>query len=309
MRRQTVLTIFLLAVLTFSWSAASVHASSVNYVVHDGEVSVKLALSLFQNATAMPSLNEKFTGVAAQSLTSAIEESLKSEVGNASISALSGELRSSGDWINASIQFDVTGVASQSGGILNVNCSWVRFKVSNDLKLGDVSYNLIGARYVRPEFESYADYREPPLNETIKSVMYRVGQEDTDARLAIQSAGNVTLLDFSNLFPPIEKWIGTYNATKGSATWAYNGAPATDLRMTVIPREGAQFVVHAFYKYNATLSVDGPAQAHSDVITTEVAGSYETLLMLIVVVATFVVAVVASWIYRSRRKQLPRRRK
>ena len=79
--------------------------------------------------------------------------------------------------------------------------------------------------------------------------------------------------------------------------------------MTVVPIEGAQFTAHAFYKYNATLSVAGLAQAQTDVIRIDVSSGLEPLLMVVVVLVTFVIAVGASWTYRSRRKQLPRRRK
>jgi hypothetical protein len=281
----------------------------VNYTIHDGKVSVELSLQAYQNATAVPSVSEKFTGAAAQNLSFAIEKSLKSTTEDISISSLSGELRSGSDWINVSIRFDVTGVASQSGDLMNVNCSWVRFKVSDDLRLGNVSYNLIGGTYVKPIFEKYVDFAKAPLNETIQSVTYLTDQVNTDGPVAVASAGNVMLLDFSNLSPPIANWQNAYNITRGSTVWSYDLAPPKDLAMTVVPIEGAQFTVHTFYNYNATLSVASLAQARGDIIRIDVSSGLEPLLMLVIVLVTFVIAVGASWTYRSRRKQLPRRRK
>jgi hypothetical protein len=309
MQRQTVLAMCLLTVLAFSWSAATAHASSVNYTIQDGKASVELSLQVYENATAVPIVSEKFTGVAAQNLSSAIEKSLKSKADNISISSLSGELRSGSDWINVSIRFDVTGVASQSSNLLNVNCSWVRFKVSDDLRLGNVSYNLIGGTYIKPVFEKYVKFAEAPLNETIKTVTYLTGQVDTEGPLAVESAGNMVLLDFSSILPPIANWEKTYDVTRSSTVWSYDLAPPEDLTMTVVPIEGAQFTAHAFYKYNATLSVAGLAQAQVDVIGTDISSGLEPLLMFVMVLVTFVVAVGASWTYRSRRRQLPRRRK
>jgi hypothetical protein len=309
MQRQTILAICLLTVLAFSWSAATAHASSVNYAIHDGKVSVELSLQVYENATAIPIVSEKFTDAAAQNLSSAIENSLKSKADNISISSLSGELRSGSDWINVSIRFDVTGVASQSGNLLNVNCSWVRFKVPDDLRLGNVSYNLIGGTYIKPMFEKYVDFAKAPLNETIQSVMYLTGQVDTEGPLAAESAGNMILLDFSNILPPIANWENTYDVTSSSTVWSYDLAPPEDLTMTVVPIEGAQFTAHAFYKYNATLSVAGLAQAQADIIGIDVSSGLEPLLMFVMVLVTFVIALGASWTYRSRRKQLPRRRK
>ncbi len=309
MQRQTILAICLLTVLAFSWSAATAQASSVNYTIHDGKVSVELSLQVYENATAVPDVSEEFTGAAAQTLSSAIEKSLKSTSDNISISSLSGELRSGSDWINASIRFDVNGVVSETGNLWNVNCSWVRFKVSDDLRLGNVSYNLIGGTYIKPIFEKYVDFAKAPLNETIKSVTYLTGEADTGGPLAVESAASMVLLDFSNILPPVANWKKAYDVTSSSTVWSYDHAPPEDLTMTVYPIEGAQFTAHAFYKYNATLSVSGLAQAQEDVIKIDVSSGLEPLLMFVIVLVTFAIAVGASWTYRSRRKQLPRRRK
>jgi hypothetical protein len=298
-----------MAVLSLSWSAAIARASSASYTIHDGRVSVNLSLDFYQNATAMPSVNQVFTGAAAQNVTSAIQESLMSEANGTSVNSLSGDLRSSKDWINATIHFDVTGVASQKGSLLNVNCSWIRFKVPNDLRIENVSYNRIGAAYIRPVFEEYVNFNEPPLNKTIEDVAYMSGTTPLDPVAAVQRAGNTTLLDFTHLAAHVEDWRMTYNLTQGMTTWTYNPGPATEMNMTVTPRAGESFTIRASYAYNATISVEGPAQAHADVISTEVSGGHESVLMLVVVIATFIVAVLASWVYRSRRKQLPRRRK
>lgn len=309
MHRQTVLAICVLTVLLSSWSASTAYASTVNYTVHDGNVSVQLSLQVYENATTIPTLNQEFTGAAAQDLSSAIEENLKTVAANASISSLSGELRSSSNWINASIQFEVNGVASRSGNLLNVNCSWVHFKVSDDLRVENVSYNLIGATYVKPVFEKYVDFPKPPLNETIQSVGYQLGQQPTEGPIAVQSAGNMTLLDFSKIVPTIGNWNSVYNVTKGATTWRYDLAPAADLTMMVAPIGGTPIAAHAFYRYNATFSVDGLAQAQADTIRIDLSSGLEPSLMFVIVIIAFAVAVVSSWTYRSRRKQLPRRRK
>jgi hypothetical protein len=309
MQRQTVLAICLLAVLAVSWSSTTAHASSVNYTIHDGKVSVELSLQFYENATAIPSVSEKLTGAAAQDLTSAIEKTLKSKTDGISISSLSGDLSSSRDWVNASIRFDVEGAAIQSGAFLNVNCSWITFKVPDDLRLGNVSYNLIGATYLRSEFEKYVNFDKSPLNETIQDVTYVVSTVPLSPYDATNRAGNATLLDFSYLASNLESWRMAYNFTQDSTKWTLYNIPVSQMSMKVTPKGENPFTLAASYSYNATVSIDGLAQAHGEVITTETSGSYEPILMLVVVIATFVAAVVTSWVYRSRRKQLPRRRK
>jgi len=309
MQRQAVLALHLVIILAFSWSSTSVHASSLNYSIHDEKVTVSLSLNFFQNATTMPSLNKSFTGTSAEDLAFALTESIGKKLDGATASSVSGGLVSDKNWINATIQFEAAGISYHKGDLLVLNCSWIPFTVSRDLRLENVSYNLIGATYIRPTFEKYMDYERPPLNETIERVTYLSGQEQVPPELAANTAGNATLLDFSNLAPPIETWQRTSNLTRGLTTWVYNPDPAVDLTMTVTQREGAPFSGRAFYKHNATVSIDGPAQAEHDTIVVDVSGGFEPLLMLAVIVATFVVAVLASWTYRSRRRQIARRRK
>ena len=309
MQRQAVLALHLLIILAFSWSSASVHASSLNYSIHDEKMTVSLSLNFFQNATTIPSLNGSFTGTSAEDLAFALSEGIGKKVSGATASSVSGALVSDKNWINATIQFEVAGVSHRKGDLLVLNCSWIPFNVSRDLRLENLSYNLIGATYIRPAFEKYLDYERPPLNETIQQVIYLSGQDQVPPGVAANTAGNATLLDFSNLAPPIETWQRASNLTKGSTTWVYDPAPAVDLTMTVTPREGTSFSALAFYRYNATVSIDGPAQAEHNAIVADVSGGFEPLLMLAVILVTFAVAVLASWTYRSRRRQIARRRK
>ena len=309
MHRPALVALSLLIVLVLSCSVSRVHASSLNYTVHDEKVSVGLSLQFFQNATAVPNLNGTFTGSTAQDLASALEGSLRKTISSISVSSVSGELISKNGWINVTIQFEATGVSTRKGDLLIVNCSWIPFNVSRDLKFGDLSYNLIGGAYVKPPFESYVDYPKPPLNETIASVTYVSGPEEISPRVAVNKAGNATLLDFSSLARSIQEWKSEYNVTEGSTTWTYSPSPAVDLTMTVVPKEGAQSVSHAFYGYNATISVDGLAQAQANAVSIDISTAFQPLLMVAIILATFAVAVASSWAYRSRRKQMIRRRK
>jgi len=310
MRRRAILTLPLLAILILSWTAAvSVHASSLNYRIHDERVSVDLSLHFFQNATAVPAMNGTFAGSSGQDLASALEEGLRKRSSSITVSSVSGELISAKGWINSTIRFQVTGVSTRKGSLLTVNCSWIPFNVSRDLRIGDLNYNLIGAKYVRPAFEKYVNFDKPPLNESIASVTYLYGAEQESPSVAVNRAGNATLLDFGHLASRFEWWKREYNVTEGLTRWSYNPETTLDLTMTVNPREGAPSVSRAFYRYNATVSVDGLAQAEGDTISTDASGSFEPLLMLAVVLVTFAVAVMASWSYRSRRRQTLRRRR
>jgi len=309
MRRRRLLTISILAILVLSWSTARVQGASLTYAVHDGKVSVSMSLHFFQNATAMPVVDAKFAGSPAQDITSALEEAVRRRVSNITISSFSGELVSKDGWINATIQFEATGVSSRKENLLIVNCSWISFSASRDLKLEDLSYNLIGAAYVVPEFKKYVDFEIPPLNETIEKVVYQSKHLELSPRDATYTAGNVTLLDLRNLDMPLQKWRRSYDVANALTTWEYYPGPAVDLSMAVTPREGAPFVAMAFYNYTAMVSVGGLAQANGDAVTIDVSAGFEPLLMFAVILVTFVFAVVASWTYRSRRRQIPGKRR
>jgi len=309
MHRQVPLTFLLLTILISSWAMADVHASSVNYSIHGEKISVALSLHFFQNATEMPILSTKYAGSSAQSLTQALEEGIRKKMPSASVSSLSGELVSSRDWINTTIRFGIDGTSTRKGDLLVSNCSWVPFNVSRDLRFGNLSYNLIGATYIRPTFARYIDFDKAPLNETIAQVTYLLGQNEIPAKFAVQRAGNATLLDFTSLGAPIQGWFKSYNLTKDMTTWVYNPGPALNMTMTVTPRDGRPLVSHAFYRYNATLSVDGLAEADGETVRIDWYGAYDPLIMLGVIIASLVVAIVASWKYRSRRREMPRRRK
>ncbi|MCJ7456949.1 hypothetical protein MUP07_09475 [Candidatus Bathyarchaeota archaeon] len=309
MQRRTLLAIYLLATLVFSWSATSAYASSVQYSIQDEKASVNLVLHFFQNMTSMPSINTPLSGLSAEDLASALNEGLTAKDPSASISSVSGEIVSDKGWINSTIHFEVSGISVSRGDLLIVNCSWISFNVSRDLRLGNLSYNRIGAAYVRPTLETYVKYIGAPLNATVPEVMLLSGGQELGAVPALNMAGNATLLDFASLSEPIEKWQRTYNMTEDSTAWVNEADPAVDLKVVVTPQDGTPSMYQASYRYNATISISGPAQAEGNTIGTEAQGGNKLLLMLGVIVGSFVVAVAASWRYRSRRRQLPRKRK
>jgi len=277
--------------------------------VKDGNVAVSLALHFFQNMTSMPTLSAPLSGSSAEDLTRALGEGLAEKDLGASISTVSGEIVSDKGWVNSTIHFEVSGVSVSKEDLLIVNCSWISFDVSRDLRLGNLSYNRIGAEYVRPTVEAYAKYIGAPLNATVPEVTLVIGEQEAAVVTTLNTAGNATLLDFGSLNEPIEKWQRTYNMTEDLTTWVTEPDPPVDLKIIVAPQDGKATLYSAFYRYNATISVDGPAQAEGNTLRTEIQGGSKLLLMLGVVIASFAVAVVASVRYRSRRRQLPRKRK
>jgi hypothetical protein len=303
------LTLSLLIMLTLSYPVSGVHASSVNYAIDGERVSVSLSLNFFQDAAATPSLNGTFTGLSAENLTLALNESLKTKGEAFSVPSVAGELKSANGWVNSTIQFEIAGASSKKGDLLVVNCSWISFSVSRDLRLGNLSYNWIGATYVKPEFEKYVDYQTTPMNETIDEVIYSSGPDIIAPKAAVDRAEKAVLLDFSDLDEPVEYWKRTFNLVDGSTTFVYNPPPAVDLKMEVSRVDAPPFVARAFYSYNASVTVVGFAQAQGNTINTDISAGVDPLFMLAVVLASFVVAVVASWTYRSRRRQFVRRRK
>lgn len=294
----------MLSILLLPFSVQSANASSLNYTVQDTKVSAGLTLSFYQNATSMPNLNATLTGTAARDLTDALEESISRKAVGVSITSLTAELASANGWVNSTIRFELAGVTTREGDLLVANCSWIPLNVTRDLRTEDLSYNLIGATYIKPQFAEYVDYTSPPLNETISAVQYFSIGEEVPPPIAVNAAGNATLLDFTLIDQRIQNWKRTYNLTNDLTTWTYDPDVALDLEMIVTPREGLPSTYQALYNYNASVSVKGSGQAQGSVISVDMYGGSMPLLMLAVVLVAFVAAIIASWTYRSRRKQM-----
>jgi len=292
------------SMLLLPFSVQSANASSLNYTIQETKVSAGLALNFYQNATSMPNLNVTLTGTSAQDLTRALEESIRKKAVGLSITSLTGELKSADGWVNSTINFEVAGASGRKGDLLVANCSWAPFNVSRDLRIEDLSYNLIGATYIRPRFAEYANYTGTSLNETISAVQYLSIGEEVPPLIAVNRAGNATLLDFALIDQPIQNWKRTYNITNDLTTWTYDPGLALNLEMKVTPREGLPSTFQASYSYNASVSVKGSGQAQGNVISVDMYGGLMPLLMLVVVLVTFVAAIIASWTYRSRRRQM-----
>ena len=280
------------------------NASSLTYTIQETKVSAGLALNFYQNATSMPNLNVTLTGTAAQDLTGALEESIRKKAVDISIISLTGGFTSASGWVNSTINFELAGASVRKGDLLVANCSWIPFNVTRDLRIEDLSYNLIGARYIRPRFAEYVNYTAAPLNETVSAVQYLSIGEEVPPLIAVDRAGNATLLDFRLIDQPIQNWKRTYNLTNDLTTWTYDPGLVLGLEMKVTPTEGLPSTFQASYSYNASISVKGSGQAHGDVITVDMYGGLMPLLMLVVVFVTFLAAIIASWTYRSRRRQM-----
>jgi len=309
MQRRAIVALCMLSILLFPLTSLDANASSLDYTIQETMVSATLTLHFYQNATSIPNLNATLTGSVAQELTAALEASLTTRTTGISISALTGELTSSDNWINSTIRFGIEGAARRKGDLLVADCSWMSFNVSRDLKIENLSYNLIGATYLRPQFAAYANFTGAPLNETISAVQYLSGGEDAPAWIVTNRVGNATLLDFGRIGVPIENWRRTYNLTDDLTTWTYDPGPILDVGMGVTPLEGKPWNVQASYGYNASVSVRGSAQAKGNIISVDLFGGLQPLLMLVVVLVTFATAVITSWTYRSRRRQMLRRRR
>ncbi len=310
MQRRAIVALCMLSILLLPLTFVDADASSLDYTIQDTKISATLTLHFYQNATSIRSLNATLTGSVAQELTAALDASLATRTTGISVSALTGELTSSDGWINSTIKFEMAGAARRKGDLLVANCSWIPFNVSRDLRIENLSYNLIGATYLRPQFAAYANFTSAPLNETISAVQYLSGGEDVPAWIVLNRIGNATLLDFGRISEPIENWQRRYDLTDDLTTWTYDPGPVLDVGMGVTPLEGKPWNVQASYRYNATVSVRGSAQAKENIISVDLFGGLQPLLMLVVILVTFATAVITGWTYRSRRRrQMLRRRR
>jgi hypothetical protein len=275
-------------------------------------VTVSISLNLYQNVTSFPLVEASLSGQELANASRAFEDAIKKLTPRASVLDLAIQLRSGGDWINATGQFKVQGVSSRAGDFVNFNCSWKSFRVQDNLKVGNLSYNLFGEYYLRPIIVDYANATHPgsPLNATLKRVtFYRAPADPIDPASAVSLVGNATLLDFAALTVPISSWKRAYNVSAHRTFWNLDAKPILQFS---IRAESANktYLLTAYHAYNGSILVPGIAFAEGDNVKVDLGSGYRETVMASSLVVSVAVAISLNFYLRSRSrrdKQLSRR--
>jgi hypothetical protein len=280
------------------------YASNISITIDNNQVKARFDLSLQQNMTQFPSQTTTLTMASDGKLASAFTQALNRTLSGATLSDLSLNLKSTPTSLNITTTITVTGVSGRNGDILSSNLGWKAFNVSSDLRAGDLSYNTVGNRYLRPVTEFYTNaslYVGKP-NSTITGVNFLVNKTSVSGYTAEDYVGNFTLFDFRSLGLPLQAWNRTYSLSNDTTIWRY--APAQPLNISVeIQRLNQTTTIAASYGFQAEVSVPGIARARGETILIDVGTGQKEWVMSGIVAFTVILGIIALLAFRARSRR------
>jgi hypothetical protein len=307
--RSVAVIILLLVVSSLLTAPASAAEITIN--VEKEQVLARMVLSVHQNITVLPSQTSVISGTQDAGTLGNFSEAIRKLNPNAILSDLSLQLNSSNDWLNLTITMSLSGIIERRGDMSTVNMTWKAFDISADLRAGNLSYNLIGKKYLRPVFEYYtnASMHVGRPNATITGVSFLIGGNQSISGIeATNRVANASLLDFRPLSHPVEKWTRTYHLSNNTTTWRYAPIPllADSIRIQEL---NVTRHITSDYGYSAEIIVPGLGRATGDTVLVDVGAGQKEWIMAGIVVLAVVFAVAAQLLFRARKKKLARMRR
>jgi len=272
--------------------------------VEKEQVRVNMVLSVHQNMTDLPNQTSTLTATPDSDIYSSFTDAVRKLDPSTRISDLTLRVNSTRAWLNLTAAMNVTGVTHTSGDLSVVNMTWRAFNMSADLRTGNLSYNAIGKKYLRPVVDFYvnASMYEADPNATIKAVTFFVnGTQSVAGADAANHVGNTTVFDFRSLGVPLERWTRTYSVSNNTTTWRF--APGSVLAAFVRAQKLNQtFEIFSDYSYSAEISVLGLARASGNSLLIDLGTGEKEWIMSGVVVLAIVLAMAAQILFRMKRK-------
>jgi len=263
-----------------------------------------MVLSVHQNMTDLPNQTSTLTATPDSDIYSSFTDAVRKLDPSTRISDLTLRVNSTRAWLNLTAAMNVTGVTHTSGDLSVVNMTWRAFNMSADLQTGNLSYNAIGKKYLRPVVDFYvnASMYEADPNATIKAVTFFVnGTQSVAGADAANHVGNTTVFDFRSLGVPLERWTRTYSVSNNTTTWRF--APGSVLAAFVRAQKLNQtFEIFSDYSYSAEISVLGLARASGNSLLIDLGTGEKEWIMSGVVVLAIVLAMAAQILFRMKRK-------
>lgn len=298
--------ILIFVIVTVSMFVVPVHAASVTIDVRSGALQSRMVLSFYQNMTRLPSQTSTIDGTADPLLMASFAKSLKNAQSISQLSQVNVQVRSSDYWLNVSASLGVANVTTVRGDILNASTTWKAFHVDADLRAGDISYNTIGSRYLRPVFNYYINasrFVSRP-NATITGVTFLSNQTSIGGNQAANQAGNITLFDLRPLNVSLDQWRYNYTFENDTTTWRYS-PPTTVVSSIKISRPlNKTFTLVSNFAYDATIVVTGLARSKGNNVLVDIGSGQREVVMLCVIIVSVAAAIWAQILYRRRRKKV-----
>jgi len=285
---------------------APVHAAGVTISVQNGQLQMKMILSLNQNMTTLPARTLSLNASQDSYLHSAFTNALQQADPSAQLSSLTLQITSTSDWLNVTATMGVGGVSTLNGDVATFNSTWKSFDVATDLSAQNLSYNAVGSVYLRPVVDYYVNASKYELkpNATITAVTFFSNETSVPGYRLANQVGNFTLFDFSPLNAPLEQWNKTYNIQNDTTSWRYTPPQALAVSLSGTRGLNKAFQIFANYGYDAEIVLPGVAQGSGNTLMVGVGSGHREEVMIAAVIFFIALAVGVQLLFRSKKRKV-----
>jgi hypothetical protein len=232
----------------------------------------------------IPKATFVLSGLNASLIEAPLAASIKERTPGATVSGVRLIISSNGTWIHIDLSFTVLGIVSGPESLRKIDLSWRSFSIADDLRVGSLSFNLIGKAYLADPVSSLNTPSGVPVSQT------RLWYLNNFLRSPVTIPADVnrlSLLNFTSLSKPLESWdrsvdygpLATRLTMKGGFNLTFVGT------ITEAP-EVFRSAFDAIFKPVVVVEVAGLARGVGDFLIVDTGRGFgSAALMLVIVVA------------------------
>ncbi len=296
-RVLTALVVFLLFVFVLS----GIQPGKATYMIRvsDDMVRVEISQRVHQNVTSFPLLNVSVAVGNASTALALFQDALQAKAPEVRLEGIELRANSNSTDLEVRVNLNLTGVRTESSGIVRINMDWKSFAVAGEPVEG-VTINEVGANVLFQPVDALLV--EPTRESNSRAFINDQGPVRFDqVREKIKA---LSLLNFSDLARPLEYWGGGYDFVKDLTHLTMKSE--TRLRILfveVLPEPFPEdFIVS--YENQAEVEIPGFASVSQDQV---IIGEGSSTAIMAAVIAGTLATGVATTI--AERRILPRRRR
>jgi hypothetical protein len=271
------------------------YASGLNLEVEidDGKVKIQIESILYQNLTKFPETDTNISGTELNLAKSAFEDALNAQSQKPlRISSLSIYVKSNDSWLNISTIFELDGVSHSENGVTSTDLSWIPFKVISDLKVGNLSYNLVGEEYLRPAI--YELSNQSGVN------FFSPFYTPITTPMAMNIAGNISTFNLEQFSTNFTSWSKYFDENSFTTSWNLPTRTILDLRAQIIAENATDTSSgDTFYSYadtQATVSIPGHGVMVDQSVIYEDSSSRYSIIMLTIIITLITLTIISHYV-------------
>jgi len=255
----------------------------------------------------LPKVSFVLVGPNATEVESALSLNIKSKSPQAALVGFYLAVSSNGSWVHVDMRFEVTGAITGPQEFQRADLSWRSLLLSEDLKEGNFSFNLLGSNYFAEPVENLAQPSTLPVAQTRRWYFNGLARTPTQV---FADVGSMSLFNYTSLSKPLESWqreidyspLGTKFSTRGGFNLTFLGT---------IREPGEEFTqaFTAVYNPEVVIEVKGLAEANGDFLNIETGKGFPAEMLMLTLVVAIPIPGVATYVYERRITRRPLFRK